>query len=87
MQQKGVCHIQTAPCHPASNRLAERVVQSFKEGMQDIGEGEGSLETRLAKTLFNYHITSHHHITTHHITHNHGSVICLPNDGLEAEVW
>ena len=30
LKQNGVCHVQTAPYHPASNGAAERFVQTFK---------------------------------------------------------
>lgn len=34
MQQNGVHHVRTAPFHPASNGLAERAVQTVKEGLK-----------------------------------------------------
>ena len=56
-KQNGIRHVFSAPYHPASNGLAERAVQTFKEGMRK--SRPGSLETRLARFLFKYRITPH----------------------------
>lgn len=55
--QNGVHHIRTAAYHPASNGLAERSVQTFKNGMKRL-QG-GTLHTRLAQFLFSYRTTPH----------------------------
>jgi len=34
LKQHGIHHFRTAPCHPASNGVAERVVQTLWEGMK-----------------------------------------------------
>lgn len=51
----GIKHITLAPHHPASNGLAERVVQIVKSGLKKLTEG--TFNTQLAKILFAYRIT------------------------------
>ena len=58
MKNNGLQHIKTSPYHPASNRLAERAIQSFKENMKKSCSTE-SLETRLSRFLFWYRLTPH----------------------------
>lgn len=57
MKNNGIRHLRSAPFHPSSNVLAERAVQTFKEGMKKV-KGV-TLETRLSQFLFNYRITPH----------------------------
>ena len=57
MQVNGICHVRSAPYHPASNGLAERAVQIFKMNMKKMSQG--SVETRIARFLFHYRITPH----------------------------
>ena len=57
MQKNGIRHIKSPPYHPASNGLAERAVQTFKDGLKKSSKGD--LETHLTRFLFQYRITPH----------------------------
>ncbi len=54
-RSNGVHHMLVAPYHPSSNGLAERAVQTFKQGLRK--STEGTLKDRLARVLFSYRIT------------------------------
>ncbi len=55
VKRNGIGHIRTAPFHPASNGLAERAVQTLKEGLKKMSGA--SVETNISRFLFQYRIT------------------------------
>ncbi len=57
MSRNGIRFIHSAPYHPSTNGLAERAVQSFKQGIKRIQSG--SIQERLSRYLFKYRITPH----------------------------
>jgi len=55
--RNGIEHITVSPYHPAGNGLAERAVQTVKNGLK-LTEGD-SVVTKLQRFLFNYRLTPH----------------------------
>ena len=55
LRRNGIRHTLSPPYHPASNGLAERAVQIFKQGLNKTQEG--TLSDRLARFLFSYRNT------------------------------
>ena len=57
LTRNGIRHITSAPYHPATNGLAERAVQTFKNALKKTSTDD--LETRLSRFLFHYRTTPH----------------------------
>ena len=57
MKANGVKHVRIPPCYPSSNGVAERAVQTLKEGLKKLKVG--SIETKLSRFLFAYRVTPH----------------------------
>lgn len=55
--QNGITHLRTAPLSPKSNGLAEKAVQTVKQGLRK--QGGGSLHTKLSRFLFSYRSSPH----------------------------
>ena len=55
MSDNGIVHVTSAPYHPSSNGLAERAVQTVKQGLKRTPGT--SMQERLLKVLFTYRIT------------------------------
>jgi len=56
-KSNGVKHIRVSPYHPASNGLAERMVQTFKQSMKKTAKDNVPLQRRLANFLLSYRTT------------------------------
>ncbi len=57
MAENGIKLINSAPYHPSTNGLAERGVQTFKQGIKCTPGG--SVQEKLSNFLFKYRITPH----------------------------
>ena len=59
MKENGICHVFSAPYHPATNGSAERAVQTFKNAMRKRNDLSSpySLQTRINHFLFAYRTT------------------------------
>ena len=59
LKMNGVKHVRVAPYHAASNGLAERMVQSFKNHMKACKGSKLSTQQRIANFLLTYRSTKH----------------------------
>ena len=56
LKECGILHVTSAPYHPATNGLAERGMQTLKQGLQKL---EGNMQDRLSRFLFFYRLSPH----------------------------
>ena len=57
LEENGISHIRSSPHHSASNGLAEKAVQIFKQGLKK--HHSGNSQDRISKLLFHYRLTPH----------------------------
>ena len=57
LKSNGIKHPTSSAYHPASNGLAERAVQTLKNGLKKVRDG--TLKSRIARVLFSYRIAVH----------------------------
>ena len=55
----GIRHITSAPHHPATNGLAERTVQAFKQALRSMDQSSKPVKEKLTKFLIVYRNTPH----------------------------
>ncbi len=58
-KMNGITHIKSAPYHPATNGLAERFVQTFKQSMKAMKRENSDINKKLANFLLAYRNTVH----------------------------
>lgn len=59
VKRNGIQHVTSSPYHPSFNGLAEHAVQTMRDGLKKLVSG--SLETKLARFLFNYRLSREFH--------------------------
>lgn len=59
IRRNGIRHTTSVPYHPATNGLAERFVQSFKQSMKTMSNSHMSLQEKMAKFLHAYRNADH----------------------------
>ena len=58
MKRNGIKHFKSAPCHPATNGLAERFIQTLKNSMRAMKDENRDINQKIANFLLAYRITT-----------------------------
>jgi hypothetical protein len=59
MKRNGIKHFKSAPYHPATNGLAERFIQTFKNSMRAMTDENRDINQKIANSLLTYRNTPH----------------------------
>lgn len=59
LRENGIFHKNTAPYNPATNGLAERFVQTLKQGLRKLNTIGQNVKLNVQKILFNYRLSPH----------------------------
>lgn len=59
LNQNRIVHKCTAPYNPATNGLAERFVQTLKQGLRKLSTTEKDVKVNVQKLLFHYRLSAH----------------------------
>ena len=59
MKRNGIKHFKTAPYHPATNGLAERFIQTFKNSMLAMKDENRDINQKIANFMLTYRNTPH----------------------------
>jgi transposase InsO family protein len=61
MKRNGIKHFKSAPYHPATNGLAERFIQTFKNSMRALKDENRDINQKIANFLLTYRNTPPFH--------------------------
>jgi transposase InsO family protein len=59
MKRNGIKHFKSTPCHPATNGLAERFIQTFKNSMRPMKDENRDINQKIENFLLTYRNIPH----------------------------